>query len=322
MLVPDCNIKITNTKGEIITFNYCKQIDIERSSKTLTNTCKIVLPRKLKLKDRSLTDVFQRGSKIEVRLSYLGYEERLEFIGFIAHVDLTIPVVLHCEDNMWLLKQVQVNRSWEQVSLNKVLHDIIPADIKYECEDVQLGNFRALKLSVTQVLDVLGNLGLYSYFRGETLCVGFVYPPKWAGDANYEATYDMHINVAEDNLEYRKAEEVALRVEVISMFDNGKMIKYKSGDANGELHVIHANPNTPMEGLKSVAEKALEKMRVTTMKGTITSFGIPYCDHGFIANIIDDEYSERNGKYFIDKVTIRFGVDGFRRIIELGKSAA
>jgi hypothetical protein len=322
MLVPDCDIKITNTKGEIISFNYCRQIDIERSFKTLTNTCKITLPRKLKLKDRSLTDVFQRGSKIEVWLSYLGYESKLEFVGFIAHVDLTIPVVLHCEDNMWLLKQVQVNRSWEQVSLNKVLHDIIPSTIKYSSMDVQLGDFRITDMSVAKVLDVLSKqYGLYSYFRNDELCVGFAYPPKWAGDSNYEATYDMHINVADDDLEYRKADEVELQVEVESIMPNGKRLTYRLGDLKGEKHKVTFY-NIPKEGLRSVAEKALEKMRVTTMKGNITSFGIPYADHGYVANIIDDEYPERSGKYFIDKVTIRFGVDGFRRILELGKTAA
>lgn len=137
MLLPQYKITFTRVpEGDIIEYNYVSDLTIEKSRQNLTDTAKIVIPRKLVYKsgkpltpaNQSLQDnisypasgdteqmtyvvgadaIFKRGDKVKIEC---GYYPNLEtrFTGYISHVSSSLPIEIKCENDMWLLKQFAV----------------------------------------------------------------------------------------------------------------------------------------------------------------------------------------------------------------------
>ena len=87
-------------------------IKIEESWETLTQHATVEMPRRVtiskngaSLTDQSLEKALKKGLKIEILAGYNG-ELRTEFKGYIARVQTGTPTVLHCEDEMYMLKKM------------------------------------------------------------------------------------------------------------------------------------------------------------------------------------------------------------------------
>lgn len=112
MLNPTIHITFTDPAGKNqLVFDFVHEVEIEKSRKTLTNTCKITLPRKIKVLNGDINTILKIGSKVSVTL---GYEpnSRLEFTGYIARIDAKIPFVVYCQDEMWKLKQNNLSKAF------------------------------------------------------------------------------------------------------------------------------------------------------------------------------------------------------------------
>ena len=75
------------------------------------------------------------------------------------------------------------------------------------------------------------------------------------------------------------------------------------------------------EELKKTATEEMDRLRYVGYRGNFTAFGVPYCTHGDTITLKDSEYPEKDGIYFVDKIIVRSGINGFRRTIYLGKKA-
>lgn len=138
MLLPLRRITFTSsTTGKVIVYDYVCEIEIEHSYQTLTDTAKIIIPRKLIYKsgsgltptnyneqldytslpafrDYEQTDyvvgadaLFRRGDKVKIEIGYFP-KLQTRFEGYISKVISHSTVDIHCEDKMWLLKQNNV----------------------------------------------------------------------------------------------------------------------------------------------------------------------------------------------------------------------
>jgi hypothetical protein len=309
LLALNCHITIGNFE-----FDYVNQVEIKSSWQNMSDTAMITLPRKLKLKDKSIKDLIKKGDKVSIQLGYNG-EFNHEFSGFVSRIEPNVPVVIHCEDQMWKLKQTTFNKSYTSVTLKQLLKDIAP-DYSIHAADVDLGPFSIKNVSATIVLQKLKETyGLVSYFRGHELNSGIAYPlnPK-------QVKYDFQKNIIDNNLEYLTKEDSKIKVTAVSQLGGNKKIEVHLGDADGEHRTLHYYKLTKEE-LTKRAQSEIGKLKVDGYKGNIVTFGRPYCQHGYVAVFTDNEYPEHAGKYFIDSVETRFGVDGFRRIIKIGGQA-
>lgn len=137
MLLPQRKITFTRVpEGDIIEYTYVADLTIEKSRANLTDTAKIVIPRKLTYKsgeplspsNQSLQDnisypangdteqqtyvvgadaIFKRGDKVKIELGfYPNLVNRFE--GYISHVSSSLPIEIKCENKMWLMKQFAV----------------------------------------------------------------------------------------------------------------------------------------------------------------------------------------------------------------------
>lgn len=324
MLNLNCHIEVINIQTQqALVFDYVTSVEIESSWKNLTDTAKITLPRKLKLQDKLVADVIKKGNPVSIQLGYNGQLVQ-EFEGYVADVKATVPVEFMCEDMMWKWKQTQITKSWKNASLKEIVYYV--ADVALFTGTIHvndtddLGGFVIDHSSAARVLKLLQeDYGFISYFRGNSeLNVGLVaYPATYS-----TARYDFSKNIISSDLEYKGKEDVKLNVRAVSILEDNKKIEAIVGDKEGDERTLHFYNISSTDQLKKLAQAEYDKLIFDGYRGTFTTFGWPVVKHGDVADVNDAVYPERSGKYFIDTVRTTFGVDGFRREIELGTKAA
>lgn len=306
------------TIGDLF-FELVNHVEINSTWKDFTGGCVIKLPRKVQNYDSNKLDrLIHRGDAVKVEL---GYDERFHttFTGYVAFLKPTFPVELQCEDEMFKLKQTPVNpKSWTNATASDVL-DYLGLKDYQTFGDIQLGAFRiqAQHDTAAKVLKKLKDeFQLYSFMRDGKLHLGDPYDKTYAK----EVVFGFGYNIISHSLEYRRADEVKLRVKAISKNTDGKDTKIEVGDVEGENRTLHYF-NKSLEQLKTLANRDLDRLKYTGYRGHFTTFGEPVVRHGDIVELYDPEEKEKDGKYWVDKVVTEFGMNGYRQEITLGPSA-
>lgn len=152
-------------------FDYVCEVEVSSSWENLTDTAKITLPNKLKFQGQNLASgsqaLFKKGNYVKIELGYAGTlieSVNTVFDGYISAIKPDSPLVLECEDAMWLLKQRSITKSWKSVSVKQLLTEIQP--LVFDCDDITLGQFRVTRVTSAQILDELKDkYGLYSWVK-------------------------------------------------------------------------------------------------------------------------------------------------------------
>lgn len=312
----------SKTTGEDIVFDFVNEVEIETSYENLTDTAKITIPRKLNFDGKPIAvgvdSIFKRGDKVKIELGYFP-DLRTVFSGYITKVSPKTPIVLECEDNMYLLKTKIIDKySKTNVSLKQLLSDIIGSEVEFKTLlEVDLGSFRISNSSVAKVLDTLkSDYGFYSYFVDGVLNVGL------ASDSSDTeiVEYKFEENIIDDSsLEYQRSDDMRLKVRAVSIksSDNSK-IDVEVGDDDGALKTFYTQ-NATESALKEFANLKLSEWKYEGFRGSFKTFGEPYIRHGDTAKLISDRFPEKNGLYEVVSVRRTFNVsDGYKQDVELG----
>ena len=311
----------SKTDGTEIVFDFVNEVEIETSYENLTDTAKITIPRKLNFDGKPIAvgvdSIFKRGDSVKIELGYFP-DLRTVFDGYISKVNPKTPIVLECEDKMFILKTTIISKySKTSVTLKNLLTDIIGDVVEFRTLlDVELGSFKVSNASVAKVLDTLkSDYGFYSYFVNGVLNVGL------AADSSDTQTieYKFEENIIDDSsLEYQRSEDMRLKVKAVSInsSDNSK-IEVEVGDEDGSLKTFYTQ-NATQAALKVFADTKLSEWKYEGFSGSFTTFGEPYVRHGDTAKLISDKFPEKNGLYEVVSVKRLLGMDGYKQDIELG----
>ncbi|MGY0426008.1 MAG: hypothetical protein ACWIPI_04145 [Polaribacter sp.] len=292
-------------------------ITTETSFKQLTDRATVTLPRNVKFFDKhKVRDIFRRGAPIKIEF---GYNDNYvtEFEGYITQVSAGIPIVITCEDEMWKLKQLPVNVSFKNVTLQKLLETIAPNYSVDALEGVELGGVRFAKTTVALVLDKLSKdpYNLYSYMKGKQLVCGKYYADDTEQDI---VRFHLERNAVSNDLNYRNAEDIILKIKGVSVLKNGSKIEAEIGEAGGdEYQLTYYNIEVKAEVLK-ILQKDFETKKRGGFDGSFTAFGVPSVRHGLKVNIASELYEDRSGVYYIEAVNKTFGNAKIRQEITLG----
>lgn len=313
--------------GEQIKIDFVTQVDIVSSWKNFTDTAEITIPRNITVTEtgkgikKGIKNYLKQGDPIKIQLGYDG-NLKDEFVGFVARIKPDVPMVIMCEDYMYQLKRVTVSGSFEAISLQDLVKYIVaeyhksnrPA-INYEVTSTtSIGSIVFENVSIVKVLEDLKTRGFYSFFRGNTLYVGF----QSDFGIGQRFNFDFQKNIISNSLEYRLTEDLRVKVKATSHAPDGKKISVEVGDSDGDTRTLNYYNLSEAE-LKKHAEEDLKRMKRTGYMGGFTSFGRPFVQHGDICAIVDAEYTERDDEaYQADSVKVSFGMGGYRRTIELG----
>lgn len=293
-----------------------ESVKINSSWQNLTDTATVVLPRSLHFKS-AISNYFKVGDAIEIELGYNGQYIR-EFKGYITKISADSPVTIECQDRMYELKKLPINKNWSKTNLKGVIDAIIPKSIITDVADIDLGGITASKTTVSKVLqDLKDKFKIYSYFKNDVLVVGKIYTDDMA-----EVNYEIEKNIISNDLKFRTEDDFNLKVTAVSYNPSGTQLKASVGDDEApETEIIHYNI-TAVSELQKLAQLDYDHLHKKGYEGTITTFGIPFAQHGYKATINSTQYPERNGVYFIDEVNTEFQQGGFRRTVKIGKQAS
>ena len=106
---------INSTQDVAFTFNWVNEVEISTAFKNQLDRAKITLPRNLdfdgfniaKQGNNGLIPLFKRGDRIVISLGYTQTGLKKMFQGYISHIGMTTPLVIECEDMMYVLKQTR-----------------------------------------------------------------------------------------------------------------------------------------------------------------------------------------------------------------------
>lgn len=293
----------------------CADITIGGFSTRRINSCKItkrisdisqvavvVLPRRIsELRNKEIREVIKRNDPVVIQL---GYDGNLleEFRGTVTNVGAGIPVEITCRDEMYLLMQLPYTSSFEECHVPSLLSNLFPKGTKIEALDVTIGPQAFKRTTVGKVLKYLSEeYSLYTFMKG-----GVIYCGKRFDAAPVTHRYVIEELVKKDNLTFKDADEIRIKLEATSVLTNGDRFTVTVGDEDGEIRKLsYFNiPNEPE--LRKLAELDLDKFKYTGYEGTLTGYGSPACDYADVADVKSTQFPERDATVLIEELEIDF----------------
>ena len=311
------SVKIEISGAKTWQLPFATAVEIERDTDKLTADCKVTLPKKLKWDGVSEIPV-RRGDTIKV---WLGYDDSLQlaFQGFVRDVGFKSPCVLTCEDDMFKLKQTPTQKkAYKSVTLEQLLKDQQTGYTVKVMGEQALGAYRVTADTVAALLGHLHENGIRSFFRYEDGTPVLYCGVLFERGATVSQVFSTGINIISDrSLEQQKAEDMRLRVKVVSLqADNKKKIKVEVGDADGEHRTLHCYGKTEAEA-KAWGEQEIKRLKRDGLTGSLTTFGYKLVDLLDTVGVKID--GNKMGTYQVKKNKIKFGTGGFRQELTLGQ---
>lgn len=304
-------------------FNAVNEIEITKSIDELGDTAVIKMPTQFKIKqngEQSYTETaIQIGDKVTITLGYQDKYSGVEFRGYVKKISPKIPLEIHCEDAMFLLRRKNINKSWEELKLVDVLKEVVsdtPIKLSRDIQNINLQKWVVKDANGTQVLEKLKkDFGMYSFIDDENnLYCGL----SESINIGKQVSYDLNYNLIANNLEFKSLEDRKIKIKYTYIDPDNKRTTIESGDADGHVKEFYTSVVSDTGELKKMAEAELKKLKYDGFDGSVTSFLIPFSTRGMSAKIIDEDHQNREGNYFIKKVVTTFGTNGARRIVSLG----
>ena len=318
MLVLDCLIEIVG-KSRKIKFTYVNSIEVSTSIRNLTDTAKVVLPRKMDMKGKKLNEFIERGDTITIQVGYKDVDSQTIFKGYITSVSSQTPITIEAENEMWTLKKTEVKpKRYDKFKLEDFLNEYAPDIELVMPKDIEFGEVIIQEeTTVAKVLDYLKQNYPFNAFFDDNKMVAVMLTSQIKNSR--EVKFKKGLNIISDTLKYTLKDDISIQIVARSILPNNKKLESKKGDKNGEVHTFYEPSCKTQKELDDYAESMLKTYKADKMSGDFTAFGIPFVKKGDKVLLYDGENKERNKKKFIvDAVKYNFGLQGYRQTITLG----
>lgn len=311
-------------------FNNCVEVEVHSSWEDMTDRCTITIPRKVKWIDKDLAagdkPALSVGDPVKVELGY-DFNYSTYFNGFITGIGAKTPVTIDCQDAFWFLKQCsgtfntrvgatlqdftnEVNR----IYLASKIYQQYKVPITFRPTNTTVGKVTVKNVSMAFAFSSLQKMGIISFMRGGTLYSGLAYYDDQRNEINRQFDW----NIISDSMEQKRAEDVKIKLVVKEIF-NKKLEPVEVGDADGDTKTLIVSGCTSQDEMRKRGELKLPEYKYDGWMGSFVTFGDEFIKHGDVINLSDKVIKDRNGKFFVKKVTTNFGTDGFRNTIDLHK---
>jgi hypothetical protein len=348
-------------RSDVFNIYLINESTFETSVDNLTDTGELIIPKNIYVYQGTkrvnwtnaiLTSgnnpLLLRGDKIKIEwlTYYYAFESSTDtrkeksirntvFEGFISSIDNSMPIRLKVENNMYLLKKLDAeNKVWQgsEYSLEMMVDEMIKDtgfEVKTDGVASTIGEVTTIGATVAEVLAQLSDDYPYNfYFIGNQLKAGiFRYYPE----GRQFHTFDFQRNIASSNLEFRRTEDVKVKLvaysvekfEVNETTQSGKKSKKKRrlqvtlGDSFGSTETKYFADVTSESDLRDKATAYFKKINYDGFKGDFDTFAIPLVKKGDVVTLVDRILPERNGSYMVKGVVYKGGVNGYRQTIEI-----
>lgn len=290
------------------------ECEVISSWENLTDIAKVTVPRRTEWNGQNVfsgdNPLIKKGTPLSIAFGLDGKNSQW-FKGYVTQIHAGIPTLMDCQDDMWLLKKGEFTKSYESVTLKKLLADMLPKSIKYEVvADYDLGQWRISKATPAQVLERLNkDYFIRFWFRNQVLYCGLAIVPK------LQTTHKIKYIISHQ-LEYIRKDDVKLLLKGIIMMPDNKRIEIEVGDADGEVRTYHKY-NISASDMKKFLTQELETLKYDGFRGSFQTFIVPNIQHGDIVILPKIYDVEDYGKYIVKKVTKSSKDKKARQFVEL-----
>ncbi|CAL2108177.1 conserved hypothetical protein [Tenacibaculum sp. 190524A02b] len=322
MFILESNIQIGS-----YTFNQVKSVNVVRDINLLSDTAKIELPasamfgnKTVGFEKKALETAIKVGDPVQITLGYKDVLIKTVFKGFVTSIYPNQPTIkIDCEDSVYLIRKKNLKKNFIKTSLKEVLQYIVDGtsvNISGNIPEVKFDKFLLKNVNGAKALQkIKDEYGLTIYIDDNNeLYAGL----KYAVIPEKEVVYNLQANTIKHDLKFTSSDNVRLKIKVIGVRKNNTKITVVVGDDDGEQRTIYRYNITDPKILKEIGEKELIKLKYTGYRGTVTGFFIPFSDRAMKCKLINANFPEREGVYYIPKVTLNFNTSGARFKTELG----
>lgn len=302
-----------------VTLESVNNVEITRSLYSIVDTAKIKIPVTALLKSSNepptrieTAKTIKVGDPVVINLGYDTTER--EFVGYVKAVNLTTPLEVICENEAYNTRKKSITTSGGQ-TLKKILSDM-GLTVGY-AEDIKMKNYVVQSVTQFELLNRLKkDFGLLIFFDNDKK----VYATRPAKVQGTTVKYELRGNVINDNkLQYHSKEDVKIKIEAICFKNDGTKVEAEYGVTGGAVEQRYFYNVEDMAELRTLAEIELKRISYDGYDGEIETFLQPFVEPCMIADVLDPQYSERSGKYYVTGVKTTFGVSGARRTVEIGE---
>lgn len=312
------SIKFRN-KGKIYSLQTIVSAEIECSVDNLADTAIITLPEAFMNQVFHIEKQIGRGSEVLIKF---GYDKTLktEFVGFVQDIttnDSSLKIV--CEDALFLFRKGVKDVELKPTSLPKIaqlLIDQIDPTFKLVCDyDITYEKFVIHQATGYDVLKKLAEETKANiYFNTEKKEL-HIHPPYI--EKGGEVIYSMQENIEKASLEFKKAIDRKVEVTVERTNIKGKVEKYTTGTTGGDKITLKVGSVANVD-IKKIADAELIRRSADGYEGGLDTWLIPEVKTTFTAKVIDEDYPEKNGSYYVTGVTTTLSDAGGKRVVKLG----
>lgn len=294
-------------------------IDIECSVDNLSDTAVITLPEAVMNEVLNIGNEVKRGSEVIIKAGY-DYELKTEFVGYVQDVvtkDSSLKIM--CEDALFQFRKGVKDAELKPTSLPKIAQFLISQidpTFKLVC-DYEI-SYEKFVIHQATGYDVLKKLAEETkaniYFNTEKKEL-HIHPPyiEKGGDV----IYSMQQNIENSALEFKKAIDRKVEVTVEKTNLSGKVESFTTGTTGGDKVTLKVGSVSNAD-LKKIADAELTRRSADMYEGSIDTWAIPFVQPTYSAKIKDEDYPEKDGKYYVVGVTTSISDSGFKRTVKLG----
>ena len=323
-------------------FSGVSDLLISRSVHSYSDSAVLTIPAICKVRSGNQVSDYQASADLisdrdPVRIS-LGYNGSLrqEFRGFVRRRSLSMPLQVECEGLSQVMRlDMDVSASLEVTSSTQLASYLrkgfkgagIPINVVV-ADDLPLQNLLLTHVNGTEICDAVKRFSqetMSIFFKDfSTLWMGLLYTPLRhgndplsSGKVLYRPGYNclrdggLREHTASDPVQivFHNFSATGVRTQVLSEAD-------EKGRARQEVSIM--NNIGDAATLLRLANEKMYQFNYKGYSGYLTGFLEPYCAPGWLAEVRDDLYPERNGAYLVESTEVRFGKGGARRKVELG----
>ena len=304
-------------------------VSVSSAIDTLSDTCTITVPGSVIGISEAIEKSLKRGDAVAVRL---GYNDALhtEFTGYVRTIHNTTLLKIECEDASFLFRKPVKDKSFKKTTVLEVLtytlkqiNAQLPAaeQIKLitDLKGMQYDSFTIVASTGLMVLEkIKEQFGIAIYCRtaakANELHCHLQFTQKRGA-----VTYDFSRNIERKSaLEWVKASDRKVQIKLVGKNKKGDNVEVETGEKGGDSLTIKRPTVSDKKTLLNMAKQMLKTHTYDGYKGSIRGWLEPVCEIGYTATIVDSEYPDRNGNYYVKSVKTEYSRAGGVRTVELG----
>lgn len=307
------------TEGNTYSLQTVASIDIETNVDNLSDTAVITLPEAVMNQVLNIGNEVKRGSEVTIKT---GYDNTLEteFVGFVQDIvtnDSSLKI--RCEDALFRFRKGVKDVELKPTSLKKIAQQLIneiDSSFKLKCDyDISYEKFVIHQATGYDVLKKLAEETKANiYFNTEKKEL-HIHPPYL--EKGGEVIYSLQKNIENSSLEFKKAIDRKVEVTVEKTNLAGKIESFTTGTTGGEKITLKVGSVSNAD-LKKIAEAELIRRSADMYEGSIDTWAIPFVQPTYTAKIKDEDYPEKDGKYYVTAVTTSISEGGIKRTVKIG----